>query len=187
MKEIKLNLGCGEAKLEGFINIDSEPSVNPDLLYDMRSSPLPYENNSVDVIHWIHSIEHFQYTSWPTILSGFHKILKPEGLLVLAYPEWKICALNFINNFQGKKNFWRATLYGRQLYPSDFHISPVESKDLVVILADVGFKDIKHKPEEYEPHNTFLTCHKDGDFKAPRDQEDLINEEVFRHFNDTNI
>ena len=33
---MKLNYGCGNMKLEGFINIDIEPSVKPDITCDIR-------------------------------------------------------------------------------------------------------------------------------------------------------
>ena len=37
---MKINYGCGETKLEGFVNIDIEESVEPDLVCDVRKAPL---------------------------------------------------------------------------------------------------------------------------------------------------
>ena len=34
---IYLNLGCGNKKFDGFINIDSRKECNPDLIYDIKN------------------------------------------------------------------------------------------------------------------------------------------------------
>jgi ubiquinone/menaquinone biosynthesis C-methylase UbiE len=44
----KLNLGCGTKKLEGFLNIDKNPAVEPDKVLDLESGKLPFKDNSVD-------------------------------------------------------------------------------------------------------------------------------------------
>lgn len=48
MSSIKLNLGCGVNKKEGFINIDINPRLNPDMVLDLNSQPYPFKNDSVD-------------------------------------------------------------------------------------------------------------------------------------------
>lgn len=176
---MKLNYGCGETKLEGYVNIDIEPSTKPDLIHDIRKAPLPYEDNSVEDVLCLHNIEHIELKFWPVLFQEFHRVLSPEGTLTMAYPEFEVCAKNFVENKQGHKEFWRRTLYGRQKYPGDYHITPVISQDLVLLLKDAGFKDIKHRPEVDEPHNSFLVAVKDETKGILRDQENLINEEVF--------
>jgi len=46
---MKLNLGCGSKKLEGWINVDSVAGVEPDLLHDI-SLPFQYADYSIDEI-----------------------------------------------------------------------------------------------------------------------------------------
>lgn len=173
---LKLNYGCGEKYLEDFINIDQEESVKCDLIHDLTKHPFNYEDNSVDVIYMIHSLEHIEIKFWDRIFSEFHRVLKPNGELLLGYPEFEICAFNFLNNVRGIKDFWRNTLYGCQRYPGDYHVVPMESKELERIVSSYSFIDIKTAPDESEPFNSWLLCKK-GDKLYTR--ESLLAEEVF--------
>tara|TARA_X000001036_G_scaffold370832_1_gene357548 strand:+ start:65 stop:655 length:591 start_codon:yes stop_codon:yes gene_type:complete len=56
MSDIKLNLGCGEKRLPGYLNVDKFGT--PDLKHDLESFPWPWETNSVSEIALIHVLEH---------------------------------------------------------------------------------------------------------------------------------
>ena len=56
MNGLKLNLGCGERKFRGYINVDKYGS--PDIKHDLESFPWPWETNSVSDIVLIHVLEH---------------------------------------------------------------------------------------------------------------------------------
>ena len=129
---MKLNLGCGNSKLEGYINIDCDETVKPDQVINICSF-LPWETDSIEKILFLHTIEHLEKRLYPTIFSELHRILQPDGLLILAYPEFEKCARNWLENTHGKRDFWEMTIYGRQSCPSDFHVSimnTVEIKDM---------------------------------------------------------
>ena len=172
---MKLNIGCGEKKLEGCINIDSEPSTTPDLLCDITKECLPYEPFTVDEIYCIHNIEHIPIIHWIRVFGEFHRVLKADGLLVLAYPEFEICVKHYLENHHGDKAFWRATLYGRQLYPGDYHVTPVQTSELTEFLHQFGFNQIKSQPDDAAPYYTFLTCHK----SVRITREDVLKKEIF--------
>ena len=56
MNDIKLNLGCGEKRFPGYLNVDKFGT--PDLKHDLESFPWPWETNSVSKILLIHVLEH---------------------------------------------------------------------------------------------------------------------------------
>ena len=56
MNGLKLNLGCGEKKFPGYINVDKYGS--PDIKHDLESFPWPWESNSVSDIILIHVLEY---------------------------------------------------------------------------------------------------------------------------------
>lgn len=174
---LKLNLGCGKAKCEGYINVDIEPSVNPDLVCDFRKG-LPFEDNSVDNIILIHTIEHIEEKFHRQLLMHIQRVLKKDCYFICAYPEFTRCAQNYISNYKGMRDFWKHTIYGRQLYPSDYHVALMDTKYFTLLLAECGFINIQSKPEPPpEDHNTILVCQKYDTVLETKD--DLYRRELF--------
>ncbi len=56
---MKLHIGCGDTKKEGFLNIDIRETIAADIVCDVTE--LPLEDNSVDFIYSHHSFEHFPF------------------------------------------------------------------------------------------------------------------------------
>ena len=55
---IKLNLGCGNKKIMGYINIDNNVYCDPDKICDLDITPYPFKNNYADEIYAHHVLEH---------------------------------------------------------------------------------------------------------------------------------
>jgi hypothetical protein len=55
---MKLNLGCGQHHMEGYVNTDREPAVEPDVVMDLEEFPWPFEDDSVEEIIANHVLEH---------------------------------------------------------------------------------------------------------------------------------
>ena len=54
--QVKINLGCGNEKWKGFINIDCDPNMKPDLVLDIRHEKFPYEKETIEEIWMCHTI-----------------------------------------------------------------------------------------------------------------------------------
>jgi predicted SAM-dependent methyltransferase len=80
---MRINLGCNDFKLDGFINIDSDPGVNPDFVADALN--LPYEDNSIDELYAGHLLEHFTLQEDP--LKEWFRVLKPGGRITVTVPD----------------------------------------------------------------------------------------------------
>jgi len=150
---VKLNLGCGKTKLEGYVNIDVDSVIEPDLVLDFVRQPLPYETGSVDEVVMFHTIEHIQKFNHPLILREIHRVLRVGGSLYLSYPWFERCFENWKNNKLGFRDFWHATMFGRQLHPADFHFCAMDPTELEIVLRDVGFNQVKSIPEPEEDFN----------------------------------
>jgi len=88
---IKLNLGCGLDYKIGWINIDNNSDQNivrVDIKWDLRR-PLPFKDNSVDLIFNEHFLEHLTVEDGIKALCDFRRILRPKGVIRIAMPDLK--------------------------------------------------------------------------------------------------
>lgn len=82
----KLNLGCGETKKEGYLNLDWSSLTHPDIVHDLNVLPYPFEDDSFDEIEIFHVLEHLDKPF--AIMRELHRILKPEGILHVKVPHF---------------------------------------------------------------------------------------------------
>ena len=54
---MKLDVGCGYKKREGFVGMDINPKCKPDILWDMMKTPYPISKTSVSILHCSHALE----------------------------------------------------------------------------------------------------------------------------------
>lgn len=71
---MKLNLGCGEKRIPGFLNVDKYGT--PEFQWDLEQFPWPWEDNSVDEIQMIHVLEHLgqQTDQFLTIMKELYRV-----------------------------------------------------------------------------------------------------------------
>jgi hypothetical protein len=174
-KPLKLNLGAGSNKIKGYVNVDIEPSCKPDLICNFANEPLPYKDSTVDEILLFHCIEHIRKIFHPPLIMEFWRVLKPEAALLISYPEFEQCFMNWKNNYQGQRNFWEATMFGRQAFPSDFHVCAMHTPDFERLLIQNGFTNVVASPEPRQPHNTVISCQKG---KKPVGYEDVLKKDM---------
>jgi SAM-dependent methyltransferase len=82
----KLNLGCGETKKEGYVNVDWSALTHPDVVHNLNVLPYPFEDNSFDLIEIFHVLEHLDTPF--AIMHELHRILKPGGMLHVKVPHF---------------------------------------------------------------------------------------------------
>ena len=57
-EKLRLNLGCGNRRIAGWLNVDNVPDCNPDLVCDLEQFPWPWADDSVKEILLNHVLEH---------------------------------------------------------------------------------------------------------------------------------
>jgi predicted SAM-dependent methyltransferase len=82
----RLNWGCGEWALDGWINSDIKENVGVDIVADIRDG-LPLESATIDYAVSIHSLPEIPFTELVPALQELRRVLKPGGVLRLALPD----------------------------------------------------------------------------------------------------
>jgi predicted SAM-dependent methyltransferase len=102
---MKLHLGCGNRKINGFVNIDIQESPAVDLIANVME--LPYKENSIDTIYSCCMLEHFgrnnnlkffRNTCWKDVLNYWYKLLKPGGEVYISVPDFEAVCKEYLNN-----------------------------------------------------------------------------------------
>ncbi len=91
---IKVNLGSGDVRFDGFVNVD---------LYDQTADfqadicDTPFNDNSVDEIKCIQVIEHVPYQKSEAIFVEMNRILKPGAFADIETPNIEIIAKRIVD------------------------------------------------------------------------------------------
>jgi len=140
---MKLNLGCGENKIAGFINVDIRKEVNPDQVCDIRKLEF-VEDSSCETIYASHVLEHFPEWQVRPILYEWKSKLQESGQLILVLPDFeetcKYCGMAFESKQYHKVNRHVGSILGNQDYPQNFHFTLFWDKKIISILKEVGFR-----------------------------------------------
>ena len=154
--ELILNWGCGEGgQLPRLINIDSNALTEPDFVESIVLH-WDWEDASIDEVWLHHIIEHVSKDFHNDVFLEASRVLKPNGKIFIAYPDFEKCAVNYIENKNSKRTFWEATIYGLQRYPGDFHVCAITPRYLRSKLSDVGFSNMTFCSSEYADY--YGTC-----------------------------
>ena len=136
---IKLNLGCGHRQIPHYINIDLDPSCNPDKVEDVCVLN-SFKPNTVDLIYCSHVLEHFPIKQVRNILNRWNEVLKVGGILRIGVPDLDMVFRHYIYYKDMPKLM--AFLYGSQEDEYQFHKSGWNFESLGSVLKGVGFSNI---------------------------------------------
>jgi predicted SAM-dependent methyltransferase len=91
---LRLNLGCGEYPLTGFVNVDAEPYAGVDLVAQVP--PLPWPDDSATEIWAGHFLEHLDRGRGAELLAEAYRILVPGGTLGVVVPDFREVARRYV-------------------------------------------------------------------------------------------
>src|SRR5262245_50701568 len=83
----KLHLGCGDHRLEGWINLDRVPGPAVDVVAD--GTALPFAEGSAAFLHSEDLLEHLEPSQGRAFLQECFRVLRPGGVLRLLTPDLK--------------------------------------------------------------------------------------------------
>lgn len=86
---LKIDLGCGKNKREGFIGVDSR-QFGQDITHDLTTI-WPWEDSSVDEAHSSHFIEHLKADERIHFVNELYRVLIEGGKAQIIVPHWASC------------------------------------------------------------------------------------------------
>lgn len=141
---MKLNLGCGNKKLPGFVNVDIQG--NADIVADVREVPL--DDSVADELHAYHVIEHFYLWEVGELLAEWRRLLKPGGRLVLELPSIELAARNLLAGLGDQMCMW--PFYGDPGHRDPYmcHRWGYTPSTITKTLEAAGFRKVKVMPPQ---------------------------------------
>ena len=167
---VKLNLGCGDKIIPGYINIDTvseRKDKKPDIIADIRDLKT-IKTAIADEILAVHVIEHFFYWEVGPLLKSWRRVLKPGGKIILECPNLLHACKMIIENPRkasladqnGQMSMW--PLYGDPNWkdPLMCHKWAYTPDSLMSVLMTAGFSDVRQEAAQFklkEPRDMRIT------------------------------
>lgn len=89
---MKLLLGAGRKKEEGFTTLDKDRLLKPDIFCDLGIVRIPLPDDSVDYVKAIHVLEHIgkqgQTRAWFYFWEELYRVMIPNGTVYFEVPKW---------------------------------------------------------------------------------------------------
>lgn len=159
---MKIHLGCGGRRLDGYVNIDVQ-FVGADMHTDVRD--LPFKDGSIDEIYASHVLEHFGRHEYKAVLKEWRRVIRTGGKIYIAVPDIE-SSINHYNEHHDLKvlvgQFW-----GGQRDEYDYHKIGFTFKTLEAALGEAGFVSserydtFKYLPADFDDYSKSFLPHMD--------------------------
>ncbi len=137
MTILRLDIGCGECHLPGYIGVD----VNPAFGHTVADAcHLPWADCTVDEIHSSHLIEHVADTA--ALLAEWYRVLRPGGVLTVRCPNMlDIVQTWLVMDYPARWSwFFTPHLFGWAEVPDEMrHRTGFEARSLAQAVEAAGF------------------------------------------------
>lgn len=151
---MKLNLGCGDKILEGYVNVDlvdERKGNQPDVNCDVRDLHEHFEDGVADEILAVHILEHFYPWEVHNALQEWKRVLKPGGKIIIEVPDIMKAIFHLLSSPENPQlSMW--ALYGNpgELDPLMCHKWGYTAQSLGLELHLAGFENIEKHPAQFK-------------------------------------
>ena len=96
-EKVKINLGSGHWKLEGWVNVDIDLESLPDVAANL-SGGLPFATGAARLMHTEDFIDQLEIEKAAEFLRECHRILAPGGILRVLTPDMQKLTDLYLND-----------------------------------------------------------------------------------------
>jgi|TARA_B110000977_G_scaffold193897_1_gene269579 ubiquinone/menaquinone biosynthesis C-methylase UbiE len=157
---MKLNLGCGNKILDGYLNVDKFDYYNVDKVHDLEKFPYPFDNDTVDEILLSHVLEHIGQDPniFNEILKEFYRVCKNQAVIDIAVPHPRHD--DFISD---PTHVRPITLLGLSLYDKSLNEEWAKSGAANTPLGLIHKVNFKIESVNYTIEDEFMKKHQSGE------------------------
>ena len=138
---VRVNVGCGEKPIAGYLNVDLRPLPDVDVLAD--ANRLPFEPGTLDELASAHLVEHFrEHHARTRLLPYWKSLLRPDGRLRIVCPNWAVM-LERLHDGRMTLAEFKLVTFGWQDYEGDDHFAMDTPETLRELLIAVGFRRVE--------------------------------------------
>lgn len=87
-QSIKLDIGCGKNKQEGFIGVDQYKMDNVDVVMKIGTDAWPWADSSVEEVHCSHFLEHLNAQERVHFCNELYRVMKKGARATIITPHW---------------------------------------------------------------------------------------------------
>ncbi len=85
---MKLDIGCGPNKKEGFVGVDQYEFPGVDHVVNVAKDRLPFDDGVVEEVHASHFVEHLTATERCHLMNELFRVMKPGAKMSMIVPHW---------------------------------------------------------------------------------------------------
>jgi predicted SAM-dependent methyltransferase len=82
----KLNAGCGEDHRNGWLDLDVDPDVEPDAVWDLEETPWPFADNAFTKVLMDNVLEHIRPRKRTEVINESRRVTTPTGEVIVRLP-----------------------------------------------------------------------------------------------------
>lgn len=142
-----LNIGCGNRYHKDWINVDFH-STGENVISHNLLNGIPFENERFSIVYHSHVIEHFSKEDAPKFIAECYRVLKPNGIIRIAFPDFEQIVKQYIRLLNELKK-------GNEQCEADYDWIMLELLDQTVRNVSGG-EMLKYCIRESIPNEKFL-------------------------------
>lgn len=166
---MKIIIGAGDQRLDGFISCDYDPLTMPDCVFDLEKDRFPFEDNTVDVVVAHHILEHLG-DGYFHCLKELYRVCQNGALIHIEVPYFRHS--NFFDDPTHKRPI---TLNGLRMFSKKHNQMAREQRAHATRLAEYYNVDFEILDFGYKFED-----------KMQIDLENKTQEEIFRYLDQHN-
>jgi hypothetical protein len=85
---VKIDIGCGTKKKDGFIGVDRIAFDGVDHVCNLGVDPLPFDHGTVEEVHASHFVEHLNAVERVYLFNDLHRVMKVGAKATIIVPHW---------------------------------------------------------------------------------------------------